>query len=296
MPTLTAAALGGPRCELGEGPTWHAQAGELLWVDILGMALHRATLSAAGELGDVRTTDVGGHLGAVVPVASGGVLLALAQGFALLADDGTITGLAQPEAASAGANRMNDAKCDARGRWWAGSMAYDNHAGAGTLYRVEIDGAVTTVLPDRTVANGLGWSPAGTTMYFNDSGAHTLSAYDFDGETGALSAERVLVRGTSASTPDGLTTDDDDTVWTAWWDGGAVRRYDGAGRLLAQVRVPVQRTSSCCFAGPDRDLLVITTGVTEGRDEPDAGRLFLARVGATGPASVPFAGALPTPR
>ncbi|MGI9091963.1 MAG: SMP-30/gluconolactonase/LRE family protein [Mycobacteriales bacterium] len=307
METFEAELLGGPRCELGEGPIWNAATGELVWVDILGKAMHRAPLSADGALGEVRTNAVPAHLGAVVPVASGGYLLAMGQGFAHLADDGGVTPLAQPEAASEGANRMNDAKCDAHGRWFAGSMAYSNAPGAGTLYRVELDGEVTSVLTDQTIPNGLGWNTDGTTMYLNDSGAQTLTAYDFDLETGDLAGPRVLVRAGDGSTPpdgtpphgtmpDGLTTDDAGTIWTAWWDGGIVRHYDAAGELLTQVRVPVRRSSSCCFAGPDRDLLVITTGVTDGLDEPDAGRLFLARPGVTGPAAVPFAGELPTAR
>jgi sugar lactone lactonase YvrE len=51
----------------------------------------------------------------------------------------------------------------------------------------------------------------------------------------------------------------------------------------------VPRTSSCCFAGRNRDLLVITTGRT---DHPDSGRLFVARPGSTGPAATPYAGPL----
>ena len=48
------------------------------------------------------------------------------------------------------------------------------------------------------------------------------------------------------------------------------------------------QTSSCAFAGPARDLLVVSTS-TEGLDDaaraaqPDAGRLFITRPGVTGP-------------
>jgi sugar lactone lactonase YvrE len=89
--------------------------------------------------------------------------------------------------------------------------------------------------------------------------------------------------------PDGLCVDELDTVWSVWWDHGAVRRYDATGQLLQTVRVPVPRTSSCCFAGRNRDLLVITTGRT---DESDSGRLFVARPGVSGPAATRFAGNL----
>ena len=291
----TAQLLGGPACELGEGPVWHAEAQELGWVDILGKALHRATLDAEGTLGPVRTTHVGGHLGAAVPVSGpdGGWLLAIAQGFAHLAEDGTLTPLAQPEAASGGGNRMNDAKADPRGRWWAGSMSYGESDAAGSLYRVDLDGSVTPMLTGTSVSNGLGWSPDGKAMYFNDSGTRTLSSFAFDVETGEISDQRILVRGTPESTPDGLTMDDEGCVWTALWDGGSVHRYDPDGELLEVVTVPVQRTSSCCFAGPDRDQLVITTGQVPDKPEADAGRLFVVRPGVTGPPADRFAGTLP---
>lgn len=289
MNELTAEPLGGPVCTLGEGPVWDAQNQELAWVDIVGHKLHRASLSADGVLGEVTTTEVPGELGAAVRVTSGGWLLALAKGFSFLAEDGSLTELAQPEARPDGAARMNDAKTDPRGRWWSGSMGSGGNRN-GTLYRVDLDGSVTPMLHDVGCSNGLGWSRDARTMVYNDTTAKTLTAFAFDLETGTLTDPQVLAED---FLPDGLTTDDEDTVWSANWDGGEIRHYDLAGRRLPGVRVPVQRTSSCCFAGPNRDLLVITTGTIDGKPEPDAGRLFLARPQVTGPATVRFSGELP---
>jgi sugar lactone lactonase YvrE len=50
---------------LGEGPRWHEQRQELVWVDILGRRFHRATLTAAGTPDRVRTVTPDRHLGAV---------------------------------------------------------------------------------------------------------------------------------------------------------------------------------------------------------------------------------------
>ena len=63
------------------------------------------------------------------------------------------------------------------------------------------------------------------------------------------------------------------------------------------VEVPVAQTSACCFAGPDRDLLVVTTSAEGMSDadragQPDAGRLFTARPGATAPPASPYRGPL----
>ena len=35
---------------------------------------------------------------------------------------------------------MNDGACDPQGRFWAGTMADDHHAGGGALYRLDRSG------------------------------------------------------------------------------------------------------------------------------------------------------------
>ena len=44
---------------LTEGPRWHADQAELLWVDILAGELHTATVGDDGHLEPVRTVQVG---------------------------------------------------------------------------------------------------------------------------------------------------------------------------------------------------------------------------------------------
>ena len=284
--------LGGPVCQLGEGPVWDAAAGELSWVDILGKRLHRAPIDAAGRLGEVTSTDLPAHVGSAIRTTDpAGWLLGMGPGLSHLAADGRLTELIRLEPTDD--MRMNDAKCDPAGRWWGGSMAYDESQRRGSLFRLDLDGSVHTVLTGVGVSNGLGWTADERTMFFNDSGIETFSIFDFDPDTGAATNRRVLTDGSDGYVPDGLSVDDADTVWSVWWDHGSIRRYDRAATLLATVSVPVRRTSSCCFAGPGRDLLVITTGRVDQHDHPDAGRLFVARPGVTGPAAVRFAGALP---
>ena len=56
--------------------------------------------------------------------------------------------------------RMNDGCCDPKGRFWAGSMAYDVVEGAGSLYRTGGDGTVVKVLDGTTIVNGRGQGTA----------------------------------------------------------------------------------------------------------------------------------------
>ena len=116
---------------LSEGPRWHGKREELLWVDILGRQLHRGTLAADGTLDSVVTTPIDRHVGAVAPAVGGGYVLAAGPGFLFVGEDGSIRELAQPEAGRTDV-RMNDGACDPQGRFWAGTMAYDESPGAGS--------------------------------------------------------------------------------------------------------------------------------------------------------------------
>ena len=284
---------------LSEGPRWHEERQELLWVDILGKQIHRGTLAADGSLEHVITISLDRHVGAVAPALEGGYVVAAGPGFTFVDEDGSVRELAQPEGGRSDV-RMNDGACDPQGRFWAGTMAYDESPGAGALYRLELDGGCTTVLTGLTIANGIGWSPDGGTMYLNDSGTGCLDTFRFDGATGAVSNRRTLVRGDQPGVaPDGLTVDAEGGIWVAWWGGGTVNRYAPDGSLLASVQLPVERPTSCAFGGPERATLFITTA-REGLDDaalaeqPDCGRVFaISGLGVRGLPCQSYRGRIP---
>ena len=66
---------------LSEGPRWHEERQELLWVDILGRQIHRGTLAADGSLEHVVTISLDRHVGAVAPAVDGGYVVAAGPGF-----------------------------------------------------------------------------------------------------------------------------------------------------------------------------------------------------------------------
>lgn len=281
------------RAELGEGVIWDAGSQRLVWVDITRGLIHE--MSADGRC---RSSDAGQHVGAVAPRGHGGhggLVLAVRSGFAALDGDGTISMIAHVEA-DAGGNRMNDGGCDPQGRFWAGTMAYAETPGAGSLYRLDQDGTVHRMLTGTAVSNGLGWSPDGRTMYYIDTPTHGVDAFAFDPRTGAIAGRRRLVTVDPADgSPDGMTVDDEGFLWVALWGGGAVRRYQPDGTLDTVVRVAASKVTSCAFGGADRGDLYITTastGLSPERlaAEPHAGGLFRCRPGVTGPPATPFTG------
>lgn len=305
MLTLTATPVTGiPPAQHGEGPTWDAARRELLWVDIEAGQVHRGTVSPAGAVTEIAVHRVGGRaggtVGVVVPAAQGGWLLGADGGFTHLSPAGDATVLV--ELAGEGGSdptgtRMNDGAVDPAGRFFAGTMAFDGRPGAGSLYRVDLDGSVHTVLRDLTISNGIDWTADGRTVFLADSGDATVQAFDYDVASGAFGAGRVVIdlSADDAGTPDGLTVDAEDHLWVAVWGGGQVRRYTPEGTLVAVVEVPTPNTSSCAFAGPELADLVISTstqGLTAAQraDGPDAGRLFLVRPGIRGRAAEVYRG------
>ncbi|MFH9726374.1 SMP-30/gluconolactonase/LRE family protein [Streptomyces sp. NPDC017254] len=284
---------------LTEGPVWDTRNQELLWVDIPDGLVHRAALThedARPDLVAVSTLRFDRPVGAVLPCASGALLAAAGTSFLHLEEGRPVAEaveLAAPVLPEDGLpRRMNDAAVDPAGRLLAGTMAYDESPGAGALYRLDGHGLVT-LLDSVTISNGLGWSPDGTRLYYADSPTGRVDVFAYDRENGTLGDRRpfaVLDRGV----PDGLTVDGEGRVWVAVWGGGEVLAFTPEGALHARVEVPASHVTSCAFAGPDLDVLVITTA-TEGlaedrrRAEPDAGRLFVCRPGATGLPTVPYA-------
>ncbi len=284
---------------LSEGPRWDGDKQELLWVDVLGRQLHRATVGPGGRLNQIMSLTFACDLGAAAPSVFGGWVLAAGVGFLYASPDGTIQELAQPEAGR-GDVRMNDGACDPQGRFWAGTMAYDESPGEGALYRLELDGGCTKVLDGLSISNGIGWSPDGRTMYLADSGTRQIDAFNFSPTDGSIAGRRTLVHITdSEAAPDGLTVDDEGCIWVALWDGGEVRRYDPSGLLLATVPLPVDRPTSCAFGGSNQETLFVTTarvGLSPSalQRQPDAGRLFAIRgLNCAGPPCVPYRGRIP---
>jgi sugar lactone lactonase YvrE len=283
---------------LSEGPRWHAERQELLWIDILGRQVHRGTVGTNGGMERLETITVDRHVGAVAPAFAGGYVLAAGQGFLFLDDAGQVRELAQPEAGRTDV-RMNDGACDPQGRFWAGTMAYDEAPGAGVLYRLELDGSCTAVLTGLTISNGIGWSPDGTAMYLNDSGTASIYAFGFDGSSGAISDRRTLVHIEEPGVaPDGLTVDEEGGIWAALWGGGAVNRYRPDGSLLESIELPVERPTSCAFGGPDRATLFVTTARVDLDEaalsrQPEAGRVFaIDGLGVRGLPCLPYRGAV----
>ncbi len=287
-----AVACTASQAELGEGARWDGRRDELLHVDILAGRVFRDRVGEDGALLAVRAYTVPGTVGAIAPIeGDDGWLLAAGRGFAHLTPGGAHRTIA--EVAPAG-TRMNDAAADPQGRFWAGALADDHHAGGGALYRLGWAGRTDCLLDGLTIPNGIGWSRDGQTMYLVDSGPRMIYAFAFDAVRGAISDRRVLVAfDEDAGSPDGLTVDAGGDLWVAVYGGGCVRRYAPDGTLRGVFAVPAEQATCCAFAGPGLMRLYVTTA-TEGwtaerrSAEPAAGLVYRLDTDAVGQPAAPF--------
>lgn len=261
---------------LGESPLWDHRINRLYWIDSLACTIH----CLVPESGLRLRWTAPERVGSIGLRASGGLIVATRKGFmGFDPESGEFEFLIDPETGRDG-NRLNDGKCDGRGRYWCGSMDEALAEPNGTLWRLDPDLGCHAMESGIIVSNGIAWSPDDRTMYFADSRAETLYAYDFDIDSGSIGNRRVLVsfKGRQGRT-DGATVDRAGNYWCALVHGWTVGCFAPDGRLIREIRLPVRHPTMCSFGGPDLDILYVTSATFlldpgEAADQPLAGALF----------------------
>lgn len=269
---------------LGEGPVWDARDSTLVFVDIDGALVHRYDPSSGRD----ETFSTAEPVGAVGLRADGGLVLALATGFALSdrAGDGLerVAGFAPPSASV----RFNDGEVDPWGRFLAGTMDRAQREPAGSLYRLDPTGAVETLVGGVTISNGLAFSEDRRTLYYVDTPTGQVDAFDVDPDSGEISGRRrAFPVAPEHGMPDGIALDTDGCCWVACYWGSRVCRFTPDGTLDSIVRLPVSCVTSVAFGGPGLRELYVTTAKVDLDEraraaEPDAGDLFVVSTGAAG--------------
>jgi sugar lactone lactonase YvrE len=267
----------------------------LYWVDLDAGRFFRA--GADGKSIEViRRYDLGGHVTAVAPMENrhDGWLVARDQSLFSLSESGDLVELVSPEERNAGEVRTNDGAADPWGRFWIGSMAFDEGKGRASLYSYHESVGLTTVLSGVTISNGIGWSPDRRSMYYVDSGPATIFTFDVD-DGGHVTNQRVFAQldGPNEGSPDGLCVDAEGAVWVALWGGYEVRRYAASGEVIGHVALSTAQPSCCAIGGVNATTLYITTARENMshknlEEQPDAGRLFCVDVGVHGLAINPY--------
>ncbi|KAI0123882.1 hypothetical protein BJ170DRAFT_100817 [Xylariales sp. AK1849] len=254
---------------LGESPLYRASDDTLFFVDIKNQLLHMVPV-ALGWNGK-RTFEFDEPVTRLELVAGTADLLAVQTrlGFSLLdLSNGELKPIASIHYENTnldGQVRMNDGAIDARGRWWAGTMALDEESDIGKLWCLQRDGNAIAVEDLPAVPNGPVFSPDDRIMYLAETPRGKVYQYDYDVETGRPTNKRLFVQLDDGGMPDGMAVDDEGYVWVSANSQGKVVRFSAAGTPDGVVTVPGGKMCSCPgFGDIDRRTLFITSIAADG--------------------------------
>lgn len=277
----------GRRCRLGEGPYWSVRQQALYWVDILGQTVFRLRPTD----GSVATWQMPEMIGWLIERAnSDGFVAGMQRDIVFLGlEPLSITPIARPEPDLPG-NRLNDAKADARGCIWAGTVPLSVDGQTGSLYRMDPNGRVTCRDRGYMVSNGPAMSPDGRYLYHNDSRLGFVYRFELDDDS-ALRNRSVFLRfHPDQGAPDGMTVDSSGALWIALWGAACVSRYTADGHFDRTVKLPASQITNCTFGGAALDRMFVTSAAEGADGEALAGALFEIDPQVTGIAPSLFAG------
>jgi sugar lactone lactonase YvrE len=250
-------------CEnhLGEGPLWDVEEGRLYWVDSTGPRFDKPAIWRLNpKTGKVENWRLKKDIGALALRKDKGAVMALRDGFYFFDFETNQTELIAKIDADQPRTRLNDGKCDRRGRFFAGGMDDTEELKICGLWRLDPDLNITKVEDEIICTNGPCWSPDNKTFYLADTFQQEFWAYDYEIETGTLSNKRIFATtNEDAGVADGSTVDEEGFMWNAQVIGGELVRYAPDGSVDRRIGMPVKNITSVMFGGDNLDVLYITS-------------------------------------
>jgi sugar lactone lactonase YvrE len=271
---------------LGECPRWDERRKKLWWVDIQAPALH----CFDPQTGEDRAISMPEHIGCFSLTEDGGFIAGMRTGIFLLDEYGRVARKLCENPENPGTSRFNDGRCDARGRFWLGTLDESKAHDAAGLYRYA-DGALTRIDAGLLTSNGMAFSPDYRWCYHSDTPRFTIYRHAYDIDSGEAGPREDWVKFTPTAAdrgrPDGASVDSEGFYWAALYEGGRVVRISPDGEIVSEYPLPAQCPTMCAFGGGDLRTLYVTT-VRSGRPAeeiaryPLSGGVFAMRVPVPG--------------
>jgi len=271
------------RANLGECPRWDERERKLYWVDINARELHRFDPISGSD--EHITFDE--EIGCFVLREQQGFVVALRSGFHFLdrwsADTRPIT---DPEAGLEH-NRFNDGRCDAKGRFIAGTVYPPKDRDGANLWSLGTNLQAVKLVDGLLTSNGAAFSPNGKTFYYSDTPKHVIYCCEYDLDTGSISNQSVFHQFEFGNgRPDGAAVDVEGYYWTALYEGARIARLNPLGEIVEEIPVPAKCPTMVAFGDDDLKTLYITSvgnrPDAEFETYPDAGSIFRVRVDVPG--------------
>lgn len=292
---LAATAATPAEYNLAEGILWDDRARLVRWVDIWKGRVLSGALDH-GSITDVHETIIGETAGAVALAQDGGLLIAAARGLTTVSPTGDIS--RGPDLLGERTDvRFNDGTVDPHGAFVVGTLSLTERTDEEVLLRIWPNGRIETLREGIGLSNGVAFSPDGARIYHVDTFAGTVSQHSYGPAPFNPEEPWVTVLTGLPAYPDGLTVDAEGALWVAQWGGASVTRHAPTGELLAVVEVDATQASCPGFVGRNLGTLAIATA-QEGLDaiNDQAGAIFLADVGVSGPPPHRWAGSTTNPQ
>lgn len=279
------------QAKLAECPRWDEQTQTLYFVDIDAFKLHAFSMNSYS----IETRQFDEEIGCFALDNKGGFIAAFRSGvyqFENFHAPLTPYWVADYDQKT---TRFNDGRCDAKGRFLAGTMYSPKDAFKGGLYQFE-NGKQTLLDQAAWTSNGLAFSPDNKIMYYSDTPNHVVYKFDYNIETGNATNKRIFIefpRGNGR--PDGAAVDSEGNYWSALYQGQRVVKISPQGDILAEYPVPAIYPTMVAFGGPEMKTLFVSTCRAAQTEEelekfPQAGGIFALETDVQGQIEARFAG------
>ncbi|XP_017785379.1 PREDICTED: regucalcin-like [Nicrophorus vespilloides] len=261
--------------ELGEGPHWDQRTQSLYYVDIIGKTIHKYT--PATEKHSKAQLDE--NVSIIIPKDGEPekFIVTMNRKIVDIEWDGTSPNVKNikiltevDKENSVNTNRINDGKCDPKGRLWFGTMGgqqmnWQKATNSGSLFSMDSKCNVTKHVNNICLSNGLTWNADRTKFYYIDSMKFTIDEYDYDDESGKIGNGRAIFTlslNNIEGIADGMTIDTDGNLWVAIFKSFLVIQIDPRKpeTLLRTVKIPAKLVTSVAWGGENLDELYVTSG------------------------------------
>jgi sugar lactone lactonase YvrE len=249
---------------VGESPHWDNETQMLYWVDIVRKKI-RAYDPVKGIQQDWSAPDFPTALAR--KQSGAGAIVALAGGIYSWNGDQGFDLLIKPDPFPD--NRLNEGKCDPRGRFWVGSMQTNlNPDGSlkpittnrGALFRYDGTNCLERLTAHEFgISNTMAWSPDDRYFYCADTIRNVFLRYDYHPDEGLISNPVCWPLERLPGVPDGSCIDYDGCFWNARFGGGCAVRITPEGKIDQLLRLPLTNPTSCTFGGRKGKTLYITS-------------------------------------
>ncbi len=247
---------------LGESPIWDVEQGVFYWLDSTGRRVGKPTVWRYDpRTGKSENWSLDLDVGAMVLTKDGRRgLMAASDGFYFFDFKTGKAELIMEIEADQPRSRLNDGKCDRKGRFFAGGMDDKEELKICGLWRLDPDLTATKVDDGIICSIGPCCSTDDKTFYFADTFQEEIWAYDFDLATGTVKNKRVFASTEDdEGVADGSTVDAEGCLWNAQLISGDLVRYSPDGKVERKIGMPVRNITSVMFGGDKLDEIWVTS-------------------------------------